>query len=57
MLAHDYHFTVLHEVKPLNLLFLFQADGGNLICIVDDVEHNISVWDWAKGEKGQYTGC
>ena len=32
---------------------LLQADGGNLICIVDDAEHNISVWDWAKGERGQ----
>ena len=30
-----------------------QADGGNLLCVVDDVEHNISVWDWARGEKGQ----
>ena len=29
-----------------------QADGGNLLCVVDDIEHNISVWDWARGEKG-----
>ncbi|XP_073982208.1 echinoderm microtubule-associated protein-like 2 isoform X3 [Rhodnius prolixus] len=31
-----------------------KADGGTLLCAVDEAnDHNISVWDWQKGEKGQ----
>lgn len=29
-----------------------KADGGNLLVVVDETEHNISVWDWSRGEKG-----
>lgn len=29
-------------------------DGGQLLCAVDEAtDHNISVWDWQKGERGQ----
>lgn len=36
----------------INDFLLFQ-DGGALLCIIDESnEHNISVWDWQKGEKG-----
>lgn len=31
-----------------------KADGGQLLCAVDEAnDHNISVWDWQKGERGQ----
>jgi len=38
--------------RPICCLSFSKADGGNLLVIVDDVEHNISVWDWARGERG-----
>ncbi|XP_067011712.2 echinoderm microtubule-associated protein-like 2 isoform X2 [Anabrus simplex] len=31
-----------------------KADGGMLLCAVDEApDHNISIWDWQKGERGQ----
>jgi len=41
------------DERSICCLSFSKADGGNLLCIVDDVEHNISVWDWSRGEKGQ----
>ena len=33
-------------------LFFFQ-DGGTLLCAVDEAnDHNISVWEWQRGDKG-----
>lgn len=31
----------------------YQQDGGSLLCAIDEGnDHNISVWDWQKNEKG-----
>lgn len=31
----------------------FQQDGGGLLCAIDEGnDHNISVWDWQKSDKG-----
>jgi len=33
--------------------FWFWQDGGSLLCAIDEGnDHNISVWDWQKNEKG-----
>lgn len=38
----------------MHLNYLYLQDGGTLLCAVDEAnDHNISVWDWQKGEKGQ----
>ncbi|XP_076397531.1 echinoderm microtubule-associated protein-like 2 isoform X6 [Megachile rotundata] len=30
-----------------------KADGGNYLCAIDETpDHNISIWDWQKGERG-----
>ncbi|XP_043476559.1 echinoderm microtubule-associated protein-like 2 isoform X8 [Leptopilina heterotoma] len=30
-----------------------KADGGNFLCAIDETaDHNISIWDWQKGERG-----
>jgi len=29
-----------------------KADGGNLLVAVEESEHTISVWDWARGDRG-----
>ncbi|XP_034943375.1 echinoderm microtubule-associated protein-like 2 isoform X2 [Chelonus insularis] len=30
-----------------------KADGGSYLCAIDETsEHNISIWDWQKGERG-----
>ncbi|XP_033208456.1 echinoderm microtubule-associated protein-like 2 isoform X4 [Belonocnema kinseyi] len=30
-----------------------KADGGNYLCAIDETsDHNISVWDWQKGDRG-----
>ncbi|XP_046432655.1 echinoderm microtubule-associated protein-like 2 isoform X2 [Neodiprion fabricii] len=30
-----------------------KADGGNLLCAIDETsDHNISIWDWQKGDRG-----
>ncbi len=36
------------------LWFFFPAqDGGALLCAVDEApDHNISIWDWQRGERG-----
>lgn len=34
-------------------MFCFWQDGGSLLCAIDEGnDHNISVWDWQKNEKG-----
>ena len=38
--------------RAICCLSFSKADGGNLLVAVDEVEHNISVWDWQRGEKG-----
>lgn len=33
--------------------FLLLQDGGSLLCAIDEAnDHNISVWDWQRNEKG-----
>ncbi|XP_012284868.1 echinoderm microtubule-associated protein-like 2 isoform X2 [Orussus abietinus] len=30
-----------------------KADGGNFLCAIDETaDHNISIWDWQKGDRG-----
>ncbi|KAK2575040.1 hypothetical protein KPH14_008783 [Odynerus spinipes] len=30
-----------------------KADGGNYLCAIDETsDHNISIWDWQKGDRG-----
>lgn len=37
----------------MNLFLFFSQDGGSLLCAIDEGnDHNISVWDWQKNEKG-----
>uniref|UniRef100_A0A1B6C5U9 Uncharacterized protein n=1 Tax=Clastoptera arizonana TaxID=38151 RepID=A0A1B6C5U9_9HEMI len=39
--------------KSICCLSFSKADGGMLLCAVDEAnDHNISVWDWQKGDKG-----
>ncbi|CAG2055365.1 unnamed protein product [Timema podura] len=40
--------------RSICCLSFSKADGGTLLCAVDEApDHNISVWDWQKGERGQ----
>jgi microtubule-associated protein-like 1/2 len=37
----------------MTMIVISLQDGGALLCVIDESsEHNISVWDWQKGEKG-----
>ncbi|XP_054261593.1 echinoderm microtubule-associated protein-like 2 isoform X3 [Macrosteles quadrilineatus] len=39
--------------RSICCLSFSKADGGALLCAVDEAhDHNISVWDWQKGDKG-----
>jgi microtubule-associated protein-like 1/2 len=38
--------------RAICCLSFSKADGGNLLVAVDEVEHNISVWDWQRSDKG-----
>jgi len=30
-----------------------KADGGNYLCAIDETsDHNISIWDWQKSDRG-----
>nr|CAD7573381.1 unnamed protein product [Timema californicum] len=40
--------------RSICCLSFSKADGGTLLCAVDEApDHNISIWDWQKGERGQ----
>ncbi|XP_069695137.1 echinoderm microtubule-associated protein-like 2 isoform X3 [Periplaneta americana] len=40
--------------RSICCLSFSKADGGVLLCAVDEApDHNISVWDWQRGEHGQ----
>ncbi|XP_063217797.1 echinoderm microtubule-associated protein-like 2 isoform X3 [Bacillus rossius redtenbacheri] len=40
--------------RSICCLSFSRADGGLLLCAVDEApDHNISVWDWQRGERGQ----
>jgi len=38
--------------RSLCCISFSKADGGNLLVAVDEGEHNISVWDWQRSDKG-----
>lgn len=38
--------------RSICCLSFSKADGGNLLVAVDEGEHNISVWDWQRSERG-----
>ena len=38
--------------RSLCCLSFSKADGGNLLVAVDEVDHNISIWDWQRGDRG-----
>lgn len=39
--------------RSISCLSFSKADGGSLLCAVDEAnDHNISIWDWQKGDKG-----
>lgn len=39
--------------RSISCLSFSKADGGSLLCAIDEGnDHNISVWDWQKNEKG-----
>uniref|UniRef100_T1J5S7 HELP domain-containing protein n=1 Tax=Strigamia maritima TaxID=126957 RepID=T1J5S7_STRMM len=39
--------------RAVTCLAFSKADGGVLLCAVDDAsDHNMSIWDWQKGERG-----
>lgn len=46
---------LLNHLVNQSIYFLKKKqDGGALLCVIDESsEHNISIWDWQKGEKGQ----
>lgn len=38
---------------PISCLSFSKADGGVYLCAIDEkTDHNISVWDWQKSERG-----
>lgn len=40
--------------RSICCLSFSKADGGVLLCAVDEApDHNISIWDWQRGERGQ----
>lgn len=40
--------------RAICCLSFSKADGGVLLCAVDEApDHNISIWDWQRGERGQ----
>ena len=38
--------------RSLCCISFSKADGGNLLVAVDEGDHNISVWDWQRSDKG-----
>ncbi|CAG0917732.1 unnamed protein product [Notodromas monacha] len=39
--------------RSVGCLSFSGADGGGLLCAVDEApDHNISIWDWQRGERG-----
>ncbi|XP_075233880.1 echinoderm microtubule-associated protein-like 2 isoform X2 [Lycorma delicatula] len=39
--------------RSISCVSFSKADGGSLLCAVDEAnDHNISIWDWQKGDKG-----
>ncbi|XP_067121912.1 echinoderm microtubule-associated protein-like 2 isoform X1 [Centruroides vittatus] len=39
--------------RAVNCVAFSQADGGSLLCVVDDSQdHTLSLWDWQKSEHG-----
>jgi len=51
---HTLHVIGLGEFeKSINCLAFSKADGGSLLVVVDDApDHNLSLWDWQKNDKG-----
>ncbi|KAL1138870.1 hypothetical protein AAG570_008932 [Ranatra chinensis] len=40
--------------RSISCLSFSKTDSGTLLCAVDEAnDHNISVWDWQKGDRGQ----
>ena len=53
MLTRFWAMTLVNNPNHDLLVFALQ-DGGALLCVIDESsDHNISVWDWQKGDKGQ----
>ncbi|KAJ9585806.1 hypothetical protein L9F63_002397 [Diploptera punctata] len=40
--------------RSICCLSFSKADGGALLCAIDEApDHNISIWDWQRGDRGQ----
>ncbi|KAK8384055.1 hypothetical protein O3P69_016056 [Scylla paramamosain] len=51
---HTLHVLGISDIeRSVACLAFSKADGGNLLVAVDEApDHNMSVWDWSRGERG-----